>query len=352
MWDQFDEQTHALLCDNRRAAAERYALTDEQLELIYGNAWFNIWVPKEFGGLEMELVEGCRLLERLAYVDGGLSWTVTLCAGANMFSGYIDSEVAQRIFADKRVCFGGSGMVAGRALKVEGGYIVSGKWPYATGAPHLTHFTANCPVNDSSGAAYRSFFFDRRDVLVHYDWKTFGLEATASHSFSVQDLFVPDSQAFDLLPENAVHSSPLFSIPFMPFAEATLYVNYYGMFQRFCALAYRYYTEKSYDHDWQSKYAGMYFGRLADMQQKAGEGNKRIYEIMAEAWAEATARRAADPALYHELGKTVRVSVKAMREDIVELYATCGIAAAQRENEMNMVFRNFFTATQHALLNR
>src|SRR5690606_3694640 len=72
-------------------------LTADQLDTIYENKWFKLFVPREFDGLELSLPEGVRLEEELAYTDGSLGWTVTLCAGANLFSGYIDPTLARRI---------------------------------------------------------------------------------------------------------------------------------------------------------------------------------------------------------------------------------------------------------------
>ncbi|MCH5599545.1 hypothetical protein [Niabella ginsengisoli] len=60
---------------------------------------------------------------------------------------------------------GGSGAVGGIAEQVKDGYVVNGFWKYATGAPHLTHFTANCYIqkdgkpilNEDGSKSIRSF---------------------------------------------------------------------------------------------------------------------------------------------------------------------------------------------------
>src|SRR5690606_8265675 len=119
-------------------------LTPEQLAIVYDRRWFKLFVPSSLGGLELSLPEGVRLEEGLARIDGSLGWTVTLCAGANLFVGYLDRSVAAPVFADPQVCLGGSGQATGRAVVERDGYRVSGRWRCATGTPHLTHFTANC----------------------------------------------------------------------------------------------------------------------------------------------------------------------------------------------------------------
>jgi hypothetical protein len=79
-------------------------------------------VPKEYDGLEVSLPDGLKIEEALATIDGSLGWTVTLCSGATLFIGYMQKDVAATIFADKKVCFGGSGRASGVARKNSDGY--------------------------------------------------------------------------------------------------------------------------------------------------------------------------------------------------------------------------------------
>lgn len=350
-----DNQLQALIRDEVPRAIEQKRLTPVLLDLVYRRNWFNLWVPKDYGGLGYDLSGGCRLLEELAYVDGGFGWTVTLCAGANMFAGYIDPVVASLIFADEKVCWGGSGKPSGRAERVGDGFVLSGTWKYATGAPHLTHFTLNAwlyeegmPVVDTDGEpVYRSFFVGRDQVLIHYDWDTFGLECTASHSFSLSDIYVPENHAFDLQPDNRTHDDLLYRYPFMTFAECTLAVNYIGMFRRFLDLFERLLFLKSADPIW-AKERGKELFRLVDAKRTTFEQqHRRLYSLMEKTWGSA----APEEALLTEVAMLTRTLVRAIKMDTVELFPFAGIAGAQRDNELNIVFRHIFTASQHALLN-
>ena len=95
-----------LLADESVETIRRYAATaeqtgqlhPEQLKLIYEQNWFNLFVPRSMGGLEMQLPEAVRLQEALAGADGSLGWTVTLCSGANWFIGFIDKQTASSFF--------------------------------------------------------------------------------------------------------------------------------------------------------------------------------------------------------------------------------------------------------------
>jgi indole-3-acetate monooxygenase len=111
-------------------------LQPAQLEIIYKQNWFNLFVPKEHGGLGLTLTAGLQIQEALAWTDGSSGWTVTLCSGANYFIGFLEPEAAKEIFNNPEVCFSGSGHPSGIAKKIKDGYEMTGRWKYATGAPH------------------------------------------------------------------------------------------------------------------------------------------------------------------------------------------------------------------------
>ncbi len=334
-------------------------LVKGQLDLIFKNNWFNIWVPKSFNGLELSFTDGLRLLEELAYWDAGFAWTITLCAGANMFVGFINPDLAKELWEDPKVCFGGSGKIGGKAIMDGDDYIISGSWNYATGAPHLTHFTLNAEIiiednsweSKSVDPIHYSFFVPKEQVLIHYDWDSFGLECTASHSFSLNNVRVSKEHAFILDPEFKTNLSPLFRIPFLAFAQLTLFMNYAGMFRRFLDLMEKYYFEKSKDPVWSKEFSKIRFKELDEVQILIEKEVIQIIELSKTLWEMAVNSLVIDKMLSHEIENATKKAVKIIREKTVHLFPYAGIRAAQKENELNIVFRNLFTATQHSLLN-
>lgn len=349
-----------LIKEAQSEAIKKKCLTSSQLNLAYDNDWFNLWVPKEYGGKEANLGEGLALLESLAYLDGGFAWTVTLCSGANMFAGFLEPGLAQDLFNQKDICWGGSGRASGTANWDGEHYILRGEWQYATGAPHLTHFTLNARLYDQGQPVYDvdgeqkilSFFVPRDQVLIHYDWTSFGLECTASHSFSLQDVRVPKNHAFSLDPQAKTSESPLFRLPFMPFAELTLLINYIGMFRRFLDLVERYFFEKSKDREWAMQYSKDRFKLLDGFQVNFERRRADVFKAAENIWSNLLSDVvAANTTLYEELAVEARSFVSDMRHQVVQLFPLLGIRASQLENELNIVFRNIFTASQHNLLN-
>lgn len=347
--------------DSRLASEQQLALTDAQLELLQSKGLFNIWVPRDYGGLELDFKEGLELLLEFAYWDGGLGWTLTLCSGANMFAGFLNPSLAKKIFTQMEVCWGGSGQATGKAVAEDGGYRISGKWSYATGAPHLSHFTLNAPIynaygpvlNDDGEPKVLSFFIEKEQVLIHYDWEAFGLRATASHSFSVDGVFVGHEHSFELLPGKAFSSYPLYKIPFLPFAHATLLVNYLGMFKRYLYLA-----EKHFLVALKNTQSEEVKGHLKRNVQSIDAEHREVERFEAEFWDIINAIQEAvateDPLSAELLSSLEAISkdfVKKSRATVSSMFHLLGMDAARSTSEINSVFRNLYTASQHSLLN-
>lgn len=339
---------------------EQKQLSNDQLQLVYQQNWFNLWVPEALGGMGATFVDGLKLLEELAYWDGGLGWTVTLCSGANMFVGFLEAESARSIWKDPKVCFGGSGRVDGRAERMNGGYEITGFWRYATGAPHLTHFTLNAwlyqdgvPLVDAdNNPRFLSFFVPKERVQIHEDWNTFGLECTASHSFSVDEVFVPQEHSFQLIPEAVKIDSRLYTIPFTTFAELTLLVNYIGMYRRFVDLLKSNCLAKYQNQEAPTDRDKHYLALLEQHQIESGKALDWVWSVggqISDTDRDSSDRSTED--LQNEISSKARDLVTLMRSNMADLMPTGGIKAAQYDEELNVVFRNLFTASQHALLN-
>lgn len=355
-----NEGTIATIRDAQAKGIQARQLVPEQLALIYKKNWFNIWVPKEYKGLDLSLLEGFRLLRNLSYWDGGFAWTVTLCSGANMFAGFINPELAKNTFSNPKVCFGGSGRAGGKAIFDGEKYHLSGVWKYATGAPHLTHFSLNAfiydgdiqRVNELNEPVIYSFYVQREHVLIHYDWDTFGLECTASHSFSLDNVAIESVYAFELKPSQRQVENTLYKIPFMTFAELTLLPNYLGMYKRFLDLVEKYFFDKAKDPFWSEKYSKTRFRQVDSYQQKAEKYEQEAERLIQQLWDQVTVdAENICPELLAEIASASRRMVREIRKTVTVLFPLVGISGAQKDNELNIVFRNIFTATQHSLLN-
>jgi len=323
-------------------AEQQGRLTDAQLEILFRRGLFHLFVPKQYGGLELDLLAGKKLQEQLAYLDGSLAWTVTLCSGASWFVGFMDPSVLPGIFSAPRACFGGSGMVSGKAEMKDGGFWINGHWKYATGAQHNTIFTANCIVTkggedvlDVDGKPkLLSFYFQREEVEIIEDWQTMGLIATGSHSFTVQDLWVDESRSFEIVPERTLMDQPIYSYPFHAFAEVTLAANYLGMFRRFID---------------EADVLGVSLVeverlKLDDLAGQFHQATERSWELFQSASSEKQADEC-----FSRVGEHARKLVQEGLQSMTKIYVQLGMRVADPSQPLNRLWRDIFTASQHMM---
>jgi indole-3-acetate monooxygenase len=337
--------------------AERLGvLHPQQLAMIYDQKWFKLFVPLSRGGLEMSLPDALGLEEGLAWADGSLGWTVTLCAGANWFIGFLDPELYEDLFNDPSVCLAGSGRDSGVAGITPTGYEITGTWRYATGAPHATAFTANCRIEkdgksmlDREGRpVVQAFLLAKEEVTVHEDWMGMGMVATASHSFEVNHQYVPGGRSFRIDAGSSFLSQPIYQYPFLQFAETTLAVNSSGMAARFIDLAEKVLMEKAGRTPSTAANSDL-LQLLENAKIRLQSARLSFYELVVFSWEDCVAGRLS-PALLKKVSWASRgLAAEALRL-VDELYPYCGLAAADRRTEINRVWRNMHTASQHSLL--
>ncbi|MVN20098.1 acyl-CoA dehydrogenase family protein [Mucilaginibacter arboris] len=340
-------------------AEETGLLQPKQLELIYQQQWFKLLVPQVYSGTEKPLPEMVRLEESLAWAEGSVGWVITLCSGAGWFGGFMSVKTASAIFKGENVCLAGSGAFNGTATKTNDGFIISGKWKYASGAQHATHFTANCLIkearetvlNENGDPLILSFIINAKDVTLIPAWKYMGMMGTGSDAFEVKDLFVPAARSFKIDPDSAVIERPLYRYPFLQLAEATLAANLSGMAIRFMDLAEVIFQEKIGQNKLSSTQKSVLRNTFKTLEAAFNQIRQAFYQAVDQSWVLLLSdEKSMVKEALQEVSKTSRQLAKTARETVDELYPYCGLLAASPDTEINRVWRDLHTASQHSLL--
>jgi alkylation response protein AidB-like acyl-CoA dehydrogenase len=335
------------------AGAERAGrLQPEQLDLIYEQGWFRMMVPRRYGGLALSLPEVVRLEEAISEADGSAGWAVTLCSGAGWFTGFFPPSALTGVFSDPRLCIAGSGTPSGRAQLIPGGYRVSGRWSYASGAHHATAFTANCtvwsddqPVKTAAGVPLvQPFLFLREEVNILEDWKAMGMVATGSHGFEVHGLEVPAERGFVIDASAAADDDPLYRYPFVPLAEATLAVNIGGMMCHFLACCSALFSERIGRRQLSDRNSAEMMDALDAAHGAVKAARVEFYSALDDSWTKM------QPESFARVGRASHALTSVVREWSDRLFPYAGLGAARMDAEINRVWRDMHTAGQHPLL--
>lgn len=334
-------------------AAERAGrMQPEQLELIYERGWFRMMVPRRYGGLALPLPEVVRIEEAISRADGSAGWTVTLCAGAGWFAGFFPASPLSDVFSDERLCIAGSGSSSGKAELIPGGYRISGRWSYASGAHHATAFTANCTVwsegrpalSEAGAPLVQPFLFLRDEVRIIDDWNAVGMVATGSHGFEVHGLELPAVRGFVIDASAAADDDPLYRYPFLPLAEATLAVNTCGMMLHFLDCCSAVFGERIGRGQLSARMSAEMMKTLDAAREAIGSRRDEFYSALDESWG------ARQPDSFSPVSRTSHALASAVRHWCDRLFPYAGLGAARVDAEINRVWRDLHTAGQHPLL--
>jgi hypothetical protein len=345
-----DQRLITILRNVAPDAEQLFMLHPAQLDIIYAHQWFKLFVPAELGGLQLSLPQVLKLEEALSWVDGSLAWVVTLCAGAGWFVGFIPQTVSEKLFRNEKLCLAGSGAVNGYADLTQNGFIVNGSWPYASGAMHATAFTANCLIRKNNQQVYKAdgssqvaaFILNSQDVELKQTWKTMGMCTTGSHAFEVSNLLVPIDRTFIIDPDHAVLNHPVYQYPFLQLAETTLAVNMSGMALRFIEL-----IELELAQGKIKKTS-----ITCEVNDTLSQVRETFFETASESWEMVVKDKVIPMELLSKVSQTSQELVRTSKTSMNTLYPYGGLKAATTNTEINRIWRNFHTASQHALFNK
>jgi alkylation response protein AidB-like acyl-CoA dehydrogenase len=201
-------------------------LPPDVVEAIRNAGLFHLTVPVEYGGMEADPVTAARVVEEVAMADGSAGWCVMIANQNAAFAGMLPPPFAREIFAAREVMCGTARPI-GRAVATEGGYLVSGRWPFASGSSHASWFggesivyDGDTPRADADGnQVTRMCIIPRDAVTIHDTWDTTGLRGTASNDFSCENAFVPEDRGFQMLVTPPEHPWALYRGPGLVFTN-------------------------------------------------------------------------------------------------------------------------------------
>lgn len=196
----------AVAAASDRIDAER-ALPPELVEAFHDAGIFRMAIPKVYGGIDASPVTCARVVEEIAAADGSAGWCAMINWQNTSLCASLPEAGASAVFANQRGAYCGTARQTGKAFPAEGGFRISGRWPFASGSNHATWFGAECmvmhgdePERDAGGGTIgRMFLVPREQVTVHDTWQVTGLRGTGSNDFTVDDVFVPAERSFRIL---------------------------------------------------------------------------------------------------------------------------------------------------------
>jgi alkylation response protein AidB-like acyl-CoA dehydrogenase len=230
-----------LFAERAAECDEADAFVGESYRLLKDAGLVGAGVPRELGGGGAEPAELCEMLRTLAHAcsSTALAFAMHTHQVAIPAWRWRHQQVAavepllRRVAAERLILLssGGSDWLpgSGTARKVEGGYRVTARKVFASGAPVADLFMTSAVVEAEDGARTVIHFaapMKAPEVRVVETWKALGMRGTGSHDVVIEDLFVPDGGVSLSRPAGRWH--PAFQVITM-IAIPLIYAVYLGV---------------------------------------------------------------------------------------------------------------------------
>ncbi|WP_437668847.1 acyl-CoA dehydrogenase family protein [Sorangium sp. So ce131] len=348
-----------LIREHAQQGERERRLPDPVAKALRESGIFRMCRPREVGGIEADPVTALLVIEELSRADGAAGWCAMICGSTGVFEAYVPVDGGKEMYADPQAVTAGVVAPTGRAVEVDGGYRVTGRWAMASACHHCDWLGGAAVVFD--GAAPRRLpagipecivpLFRASECKILDTWSVSGLAGTGSHDFEVADVFVPSSRCIRLPLTAPSYPGRLFAFPFFGFLAAAVAATALGIARgavdELVVLA----TTKT-EAGATKPLAARPSTALAVAEAEATLGSARAYllESVRAAW---DAVLGGEPMTIQErarlrLAATSAALSAARAVDLA--YTTGGAAALYAKSPLQRCFRDVHAVTQHALV--
>src|SRR6185312_16221965 len=242
------ERAEALLPLLREHAArddERRCVHPDVIAAMRQAGLLRILQPHRLGGAALDLRTVHRVVRTLATAAPSASWVLMVLGGHNWVLGMFYDRVQDEIAADDSdSAIAGSLAPTGQAVRVDGGWRVSGRCPFASGTDHARWNMMAFKVAGDDPALPPAIhaLAPVRDYAINDNWFVLGLRGTGSKELVFEDVFVPEHRAMpspvlfgNLSPWGRRHPTWLHMLPVRPGLAYHLSAHVLGMAEQFYA---------------------------------------------------------------------------------------------------------------------
>jgi alkylation response protein AidB-like acyl-CoA dehydrogenase len=158
---------------------------------------FRLKLPAELGGAEADPVTQLEVIEALSRIYPSAGWVLmTNATGIGNAGAFLKDEAAAEVFAGGHVPRAATvGGQTSTGVPTEGGYLISGQWPFTSGVPHAEWICLGARIRHKPDEEpeFRTCFVRASSVRIHDNWQVAGLKGSGSNDVSVEGLFVPEA---------------------------------------------------------------------------------------------------------------------------------------------------------------
>jgi 3-hydroxy-9,10-secoandrosta-1,3,5(10)-triene-9,17-dione monooxygenase len=174
-------------------------IPDEVLAAIDTAQLFRLRTPVRFGGFEADIRTYMDVVTELGRGCGSTSWVAFISIATVWIAALFSDEAQREFFAgNPDVRFMGALGMTARARAADGGFVLDGKWAYASNCLHAHWAVLSAPLPRDETVVPSIMLVPMRDLAVEHSWHVVGMRGTGSHTVIANEIFVPIHRALPI----------------------------------------------------------------------------------------------------------------------------------------------------------
>ncbi len=181
------------------AAEERRDLSTSTVAAMREAGLLKYAAPQWVGGFEVDPLTNVEIAEALARVDLSAAWLAVQQSTSGPLTSRVVSDQAFEIVFDGKqppILCGSIAPLPGAYRPVEGGYLVSGRWPFLSGVSHADWVNVSGTSTEDPQRTI-SALIPKSAVTKIDNWHVAGMKASGSYDVSLNEQFVPEHMTFE-----------------------------------------------------------------------------------------------------------------------------------------------------------
>ena len=340
------------------AAEAESTLPPPIVDALAGTGLLTLKLPAVLGGIEADPATQLEVIETLSAIDPATGWCLMIGGtGIGLPGAFLPDAAIAEMFGGGRMPTGAIvSMPPGEAVPADGGFRLTGRWPFASGVRHASWVTVGARIVRSAGAPpeMRMLVVPRASVRIHDNWQgVAGLKGTGSCDISLDGCFVPEAFTWDRVNTPPRRGGALYLLGhpgFVAIEHAAFALGIgRGAINTVTAIARS--KRRSFAAEPSSIEQRPVFQRavgLADLRLRSARAV--LLEIYAEAWAVASAGEVPPPPLQAQMRSATAFATEVAAEVTMEAFRFAGGGAVYQGQLLQRYLRDINVGAQHLMV--
>jgi 3-hydroxy-9,10-secoandrosta-1,3,5(10)-triene-9,17-dione monooxygenase len=351
------------LAKRARQTIDARKLLPENVALLKEAGLTRVLQPKRCGGHEASLHVHLDAVAAIAKGCGSTGWCLGVYHAHSWLAGLFSEQAQGDVYANNPTAIISAVLgPRGKARKTQGGYRLSGFWPFCSGVHHAQWVMLGEFIEGDDGTIVDSgvMLVPVKDIAIQDDWYVSGLTGTGSNSVVAKDAFVPAHRFISVpkmieadVPGIAGHASTLYYSAAVPVLALFICSPAIGMAHH----ALEGFTSKlpgrvvSYTFDEKQIEMPMTHMQVADAATKTDAANVVLHAMIDEVERYAAQRLAMPLVRRAKARMDCAYAVRLCLDAVDAILFAAGGSALAETNDVQMAARDVRAVNAHGLLN-